>query len=67
MPVDLVARLLELERQSAGMARRAGVPKEIADLLGREWRSEEELLALNAHNVPSGKSHSTERIQLQLL
>ena len=66
VPVDLVARLLELERQSAGMARRAGVPKEIADLLGREWRSEEELLALNARNVPTGKSHSTERIQLPL-
>ena len=52
VPLDLVARLLELERQSAGMARRAGVPKEIADLLGREWRSEEELLALNAQNTP---------------
>jgi len=66
VPLDLVARLLELERQSAGMARRAGVPKEIADLLGREWRSEEELLALNAKNTPDGKSHSTARIQLPL-
>jgi DNA sulfur modification protein DndC len=67
VPFDLVARLLELERQSAGMARRAGVQKEIAETLGREWRTEEELIALAQQRAPNGKSHSTERLQLKLL
>lgn len=67
VPFDLVARLLEVERQSSGMARRSGVQKEIARILGQEWRPEEELLALARQNAPTGKSHSSERLQLRLL
>ncbi len=67
VPLDLVARLLEIERQSAGMARRAGVPKQIAETLGREWRSEEELQALAEQSAFNGNSHSTKPLQLQLL
>lgn len=45
VPFDLVAKLLEVERQSAGMARRAGIQKEISGVLSRDWRSDEELNA----------------------
>lgn len=67
VPFDLVARLLETERQSTGMSRRSSVQKEIGSILGREWRSEEELLALAQRDAPTGKSHSSERLQLKLL
>ena len=67
VPFDLVARLLETERQSTGMSRRSSVQKEIGSILGREWRSEEELLALALRDAPTGKSHSSERLQLKLL
>lgn len=44
VPFELVARLLEAERQSAGMARRANIQKAIATILGQEWRSEDEII-----------------------
>ena len=45
VPLELVARMLEAERQSRGMARRAGIHKALAAELAREWRSEVEILA----------------------
>ena len=48
VPFDLIARLLEAERRTAGMARRAGVQKSLASVLAEEWRSEKEILAAAA-------------------
>jgi DNA sulfur modification protein DndC len=45
VPFDLIAKMLEAERRSAGMARRAGVQKELDRVLAEEWRSEEDILA----------------------
>jgi DNA sulfur modification protein DndC len=44
LPFDLLARLLEAERRSDGMARRAGIQKAISSVLAEEWRPEEEIL-----------------------
>lgn len=44
VPFDLVARLLEVERQSMGMTRRANVQKALHNVLSREWESEENIL-----------------------
>lgn len=44
VPFDLVAKMLEAERRSAGMARRAGIQKSLEAVLSQEWRSEEEIL-----------------------
>jgi DNA sulfur modification protein DndC len=40
VPFDLVARLLEVERQSTGMTRRAGVQKTLQAVLSQEWENE---------------------------
>lgn len=40
----LVARLLEAERKSHGMARRASIHRQIASELRKDWRSEEDIL-----------------------
>lgn len=45
VPFELVARMLEAERQMRGMARRAGIYKALDAELAREWRSEAEILA----------------------
>jgi DNA sulfur modification protein DndC len=44
VPFDLVARLLEAERQSTGMTRRAGIQKALAAILSREWGTEDDIL-----------------------
>lgn len=44
IPFDLVARLLEVERQSTGMTRRAGVQKALQAVLNREWESESDII-----------------------
>ena len=48
VPFDLIARMLEKEREANGSARRAGIQKALAAVLAREWRSEDELLKLFA-------------------
>jgi len=48
VPFELLAKLLEAERQSMGMARRAKIHKNIASILGEEWRSESEILQENS-------------------
>jgi len=45
VPLDLIAKMLEEERRANGMARRAGIQKALATVLGQEWRTEEEILA----------------------
>lgn len=45
VPFELVARMLEKERATIGMARRASIQKELAAVLARDWRTEEEILA----------------------
>jgi DNA sulfur modification protein DndC len=44
VPFDLIAKMLEEERQTNGMARRAGIHKALASILAQEWRSEEEIM-----------------------
>ncbi len=44
VPFDLIARLLEEERRTSGMARRAGIQKAMTTVLAQEWRSEKEIL-----------------------
>jgi DNA sulfur modification protein DndC len=44
IPFDLLARLLEVERQSVGMVRRAGVQKAINAVLSQEWGSETDIM-----------------------
>ena len=48
VPFELLAKLLEAERQSIGVARRAKIHKNIASILGEEWRSENEILQENS-------------------
>lgn len=50
LPTDLVARLLEQERQMQGMHRRSGIYQRIDDVLREEWRDEETVR--RAYNLP---------------
>ncbi|RRR72239.1 MAG: DNA phosphorothioation system sulfurtransferase DndC [Candidatus Viridilinea halotolerans] len=50
LPTDLVARLLEHERQMQGMHRRSGIFQRIDDVLREEWRDEETVR--REHNLP---------------
>ncbi len=44
IPLRLITKLLDVERQVQGMSRRASVYQKIESVLGEEWRSEEEIL-----------------------
>ncbi|MGF1671745.1 MAG: DNA phosphorothioation system sulfurtransferase DndC [Balneolaceae bacterium] len=57
VPFELMAKLLEMERQSMGMAKRAKIHKKIASVLNEEWRSEEEILEENvkANSLTNGQ------------
>ena len=50
VPTDLVAKLLETERQFQGMKRRAGIFDRIEQILMENWSSEEEILAESQQN-----------------
>ena len=43
VPVTLVAKLLDTERQMDGMSRRAGIQSRIDKIFHEDWRSEEEV------------------------
>ena len=43
VPVQLVMKLLDVERQVQGMKRRAAIYSRIEDVLSEEWRTEEEI------------------------
>jgi DNA sulfur modification protein DndC len=44
VPFDLVARMLEVERQSTGMTRRASVQKSLQAVLSQEWENESDIM-----------------------
>lgn len=50
IPTDLVARLLEQERQMQGMHRRSGIFQRINEVLGEEWR--DEVTIREVYNLP---------------
>ena len=45
VPVTLVSKLLDTERQLDGMSRRAGIQSRIDEIFHEDWRSEEEVRA----------------------
>jgi DNA sulfur modification protein DndC len=51
IPTDLVARLMEQERQMQGMHRRAGIFQRIDDVLREEWR--DEMTIRQKYNLPN--------------
>ena len=53
IPVTLVAKLLDTERQFYGMSRRAAIFERIDTILHEDWRSEESVLADLERNVES--------------
>lgn len=50
VPFELIAQLLEEERNAYGMARRADIHKRIASVVAWEWREESEILADRSDN-----------------
>ena len=48
VPTELVAKLLDAERQCQGMRRRAGIFDRIEQILRENWSSEEEVLAASS-------------------
>lgn len=50
IPTDLVARLMEQERQMQGMQRRAGIQNKIDDVFREEWRDEATIREV--YNIP---------------
>lgn len=59
MPTDLVAKLLEQERQMQGMHRRAGIFQRLDDVLREDWR-DEETIRLEYDLPPLEESDETE-------
>lgn len=53
VPLKLVKKLLEAERQVQGMSRRSSIYSKIDDILSEEWRSEEEFTKKNISNSPA--------------
>jgi DNA sulfur modification protein DndC len=45
LPLGMLKRLLDTERDLQGLARRAGILDRLASVLGQEWRSEAEVVA----------------------
>ena len=45
VPAEMVLKLIQLERNMAGMARRSGIFDRIDQILGEDWRSEKAVLA----------------------
>lgn len=52
VPLKLVKKLLEAERQVQGMNRRSSIYSKIDDVLSEEWRSEDEFTKKNISNSP---------------
>ena len=43
MQVDLIARLIDLERSMEGMSRRSGIINKINRIFNEEWRTKQEI------------------------
>lgn len=54
VPLKLVKKLLEAERQVQGMSRRSSIYSKIDDILSEEWRSEDEFTKKNIPKLPTG-------------
>lgn len=54
IPLNLVKKLVEIERQMQGMSRRSSIYSKIEDILGEEWRPEEEFTKKVASTRPQG-------------
>ena len=44
LPVEMLAKLIELERSLQGVSRRASIQRKLASILEEEWRSDAEIL-----------------------
>ena len=53
VPVEMVLKLIQMERNMAGMARRSGILDRLDQILAEEWRSEDEILAHVTQRAPS--------------
>jgi DNA sulfur modification protein DndC len=45
LPLEMVAKLIEVERSLQGMSRRAAIQRRLASVFEEDWRTTEELLA----------------------
>jgi len=45
LPMEMVAKLIELERSLQGMSRRTSIQRKLSSVLEEDWRSHEELLS----------------------
>jgi DNA sulfur modification protein DndC len=45
LPIEMVAKLIEVERSLQGMSRRASIQRRLASVFEEDWRTTEELLA----------------------
>ena len=45
VPMEMVAKLIELERSLHGMSRRASIQRKIASILDEDWRTNDDLLS----------------------
>jgi DNA sulfur modification protein DndC len=45
LPIEMVAKLIEVERSFQGMSRRASIQRRLASVFEEDWRTTEELLA----------------------
>jgi DNA sulfur modification protein DndC len=45
VPMEMVAKLIEVERSLQGMSRRASIQKRLASVFEEDWRENEEVLA----------------------
>jgi DNA sulfur modification protein DndC len=46
LPIEMVAKLIEVERSLQGMSRRASIQRRLASVFEEDWRTPEELLAI---------------------
>jgi DNA sulfur modification protein DndC len=51
LPMELVAKLIELERSLQGMNRRASIQRKLAAVIEEDWRAKENLLSSPANGV----------------
>jgi len=57
VPTLLVTRLLDLEQQKQGMCKRSSIYIEMDKILGKDWRTEEEVLASLTSPDEKGQQH----------
>lgn len=58
LPLRLITRLLEAEREVQGMSRRSSIYSKINSIIGEEWRSEEEMFKEYNLELPESTEES---------